>query len=459
MPLADRYGLPVTTASARALEHFQDGMDRLLAFGPGAEDAFAAALREDERLAVAHAGVALHAVAQGDAATARAATGRAREAVAGGTRRERQHVEALEALVAGETTRGLALVDAHVAEFPRDALLVNQASSAIGFAGGADREQSRMAFLERLAPAYGDDWWFQSALAFTYHEVGHFEASRRLSERALRAYPGNANASHNLAHIYFETVDHDGGAAFLDDWLRGYDRRASFHCHLAWHLAMFELHRGRHLRAREIFARDILGAANPRLAMIDGAALLWRLRLDDLARVLEEPGAGGRGHAGSDHDGRRSDDPDDRQAWRALADLAGRVSRPGFVFGEVHAALAYAACGDEAALARLIDGLRALDAKGHPIAGTVARPLVQGIAAFVAGDHAAALAHFEPVEGEMHRVGGSHAQWEIFEETMVASYLLLERYDGAGRLMRRRLTRRASPRDLRWRALAREDRA
>ena len=50
----------------------------------------------------------------------------------------------------------------------------------------------------------------------------------------------------------------------------------------------------------------------------------------------------------------------------------------------------------------------------------------------------------------MHRMGGSHAQWEIFEETMVACYLVLERYDDAIRLVRRRLARRASPRDLGW---------
>jgi len=97
-----------------------------------------------------------------------------------------------------------------------------------------------------------------------------------------------------------------------------------------------------------------------------------------------------------------------------------------------------------------MDGLRALDAKGHPIAGTVALPMVQGVAAFVAGDHAGALAHLEPVAAEFHRVGGSHAQWELYEETMVAGYLALERYDDAIRLVRRRLQRRASPRDVRW---------
>src|SRR5918996_2017169 len=280
MAMTDRYGLPVTTSSAVAAERFQDGMDRLLSYGAGAEASFAAALQADEALAVAHAGAALVAVVQGDAPAARAAAGRARAAAAGATRRERQHAEALSALVAGDTTRGLALVDEHVAEFPRDALLVNQAGSAIGFAGARDREQQRMAFLERLAPAYGDDWWFQSALAFTYHEVDRYEESRRLSERSLQQSPGNANASHNLAHIYFETLDTGAGAAFLDAWMAGYDPRASFHCHLAWHQAMFALHERRYAQALAIFERDILGAVNPRLAMIDGAALLWRFRLD-----------------------------------------------------------------------------------------------------------------------------------------------------------------------------------
>jgi tetratricopeptide (TPR) repeat protein len=424
MAITDRYGLPITTSSRVAAERFQAGMDGVLSYGAGADERFAAALAADEGLAVAHVGVALLAAVRGDGAVAQAAMERARATVDGATRRERQHVAAVSALLGGDTARGLALVDEHVAEFPCDALLVNQTSSAIGFAGGRDREERRMAFLERLAPAYGDDWWFQSALAFTYHEADRFEESRRLSEQSLRQYPGNANASHNLAHVYFEAADNDAGVAFMDGWLAGYDRRAPFHCHLAWHVAMFELHRGNYARAREVFERDIAGAVNPRLAMIDGSALLWRFRLD-----------------GESHE---------PLAWRRMADFAARVSRPGFIFGEMHAALAYAASGDATALAKLIDGLRALDGKGHPIAGTVALPLVLGIAAFVAGDHAAALSRFEPVEREIHRIGGSHAQWELFEETMVECYLGLERYDDAIRLVRRRLARRPSPRDLRW---------
>src|SRR5688572_29171901 len=153
MGFTDRYGLTVSTPSAVAASHFQDGMDRLLTFSAGAGEAFAAAVQADEALAVAHTGAALAAAVLGDTAAARTSVERAREYGVGAGRRERQHVDAVHAFITGETARAFALVDEHVAEFPRDALLVNQASSAIALAGRRDREEYRVAFLERLAPA------------------------------------------------------------------------------------------------------------------------------------------------------------------------------------------------------------------------------------------------------------------------------------------------------------------
>src|SRR5689334_24336439 len=104
----------------------------------------------------------------------------------------------------------------------------------------------------------------------------------------------------------------------------GYDRRAPFHCHLAWHLALFELQRGRPERSLAIYEQDIAPSSNPRLAMIDCSALLWRFGLYDLEKAP--------------------------LPWGKLADLAARVTRPGFIFGDVHAALAYASVGDSSAL-------------------------------------------------------------------------------------------------------------
>ena len=59
MATTDRNGLEVTTSSAVAAERFQEGMDRMLSYGAGADESFAAALQADERLAVAHTGLAV----------------------------------------------------------------------------------------------------------------------------------------------------------------------------------------------------------------------------------------------------------------------------------------------------------------------------------------------------------------------------------------------------------------
>src|SRR5207244_5361304 len=162
MALPARSDLPLPTAPPAAARHYQDGMDRLLSYGFGADQAFAAAVAADEEFALGHAGAALFALFQGDGATAKASIERARTLVAGATRREQQHVAALAAIAGGEAARGLGLIEEHVKEFPRDALLVNQAGSTIGLGGRVDREAFRVAFVEGLARAYGDDWWYQS---------------------------------------------------------------------------------------------------------------------------------------------------------------------------------------------------------------------------------------------------------------------------------------------------------
>src|SRR5437867_6374552 len=117
MPMAvtDRYGLPLTTSSAAAAEHYQDGMDRLLSYGVGADESFARATAADPGLAVAHAGSALFAFFQGDGTAARAAIAEAQRAAPAATRRERQHVEALAAIIVGDSARGLDLIEEHVA--------------------------------------------------------------------------------------------------------------------------------------------------------------------------------------------------------------------------------------------------------------------------------------------------------------------------------------------------------
>ena len=422
----DRYGLPLSTGAATAVQHYLDGIDRLLSLNADTDECLAQEIEADQGFALAHAALAFLLQTQGKVGEAMASAGRARALSAGASRRERQHVEAIATAISGDSARALALIREHLAEFPRDALLVQQATGLISFSGRPDRTEERFALLEPLAPAYGDDWWFLSAHAFALHELDRFEESRRLSERSLALYPRNAGASHNVAHVQYETDDHAGGVDFLGGWLTGYDQRAPYHCHLSWHLALFELAAGHYGRVMELYERAISPAVvQSRLGFLDASSLLWRWQLYG---CTEGP-----------------------LPWADVCALAGRIApRPGMAFADTHAALAYAAAGDEAAMSRLIDGLRDLDAKGHPLAGRVVLPLAQGIAAFARGDYEETVRQIEPVAAQIGRIGGSHAQWQVFEDTLLEAYLRGGCFEQAETLLRRRLARKPSARDYFW---------
>jgi len=426
----DRFGLPLSTGSAAAAERYVDGIDRVLSAAVDAELSLMDAISADEGFAMAHAALAPRLQLQGKTDAAKASAARARELTGGLTRRERQHVEVIATAVNGDSPRALALAREHLAEFPRDGAILQQASSLIAGSGARDRREQRLALHERLAPQYGDDWWFLGSHGFACHELDLFEQSRTLSERSLELCPQNSNASHNLAHVFYETSDHTGGVDFLGGWLAGYAWRAPFHCHLSWHLALFELTLGHYRRAMEIYERDITPAlVESRTTLEDAASLLWRCELYGCA---EAP-----------------------LPWGAVRDLAARATaRAGVAFADVHAAFAYAAVCDEAALGRLIDALRELEARGNGLAGGVVLPLVQGIGAFGQGEYEAAIRLLEPIAGQFVRVGGSHAQREVFEDTLLEACLRAGRFEQAESLLRERLNRRPSARDYFWRGRA-----
>ena len=77
-------------------------------------------------------------------------------------------------------------------------------------------------------------------------------------------------------------------------------------------------------------------------------------------------------------------------------------------------------------------------------------PLVQGIWAFAQGAYDEAIQCIEPIADQIVRIGGSNAQREVFEDTLLEAYLRAGRYAPAEALLRRRLGRRPSARDLFW---------
>ena len=85
-------------------------------------------------------------------------------------------------------------------------------------------------------------------------------------------------------------------------------------------------------------------------------------------------------------------------------------------FVGVHVALGLATARDAEGLRRLAAGARSFTAPG---AAELLPGLARGLAAYVEGDHAAASDLLLAEEPHVVRYGGSHAQREVFEDTLL----------------------------------------
>ena len=429
MPPKDRFDLPVTCTSAAAVENYVAAVDLLLSAWPGAETLLERALAADPDFALAHIARGRMLQLQTRMPEARAAAARARALADRLTTRERQHIEAVALSIEGAAGDAWAIVREHVAEFPRDALPLSLALGVfglLGFSGRRDHHEAQLALLEELAPHWGDDWWFLGYLGWAYIETGEVAKGTRLVELSLAGNLRNAHAAHQRVHGFFEAGDANGGAGFIEPWLKGYDWSGPLHCHLSWHLALFELARGNPERARSLYLENIrpsVAQAAPMLVLADAASFLWRWRFYDVAPALDREWAEVAAHA---------------QRHFPQASLA---------FADLHAALAEAATGDDEGLQHRIDGLRSLARHGRLPPGEVAPALCAAVAALGRGDSAAAAEILGPALAELPRIGGSHAQREVFEDSLITAYLRSRQSAKAAPLLRVRLNRRPSARD------------
>ena len=429
--LKTRNGLTVTTASPAAADLYQEGLDLVLSQNYGAEDKLRAAVEADYGFAMANAGLSYVLHLQMNVPAAREAAQRAIELSAGLSKEERQAAQIIHSFTHGKGTEAIKLAHEHLDEFPTDtlAMRVAQRLYMLGCfgAGVPDFPTHLMALMHKVAPANGDDWAFLGQYAFAHHETNQPEKAMDLALRSLDGNPQNAVASHSVTHSYFEQGDAANGGVWLANWLDGFDRRAAYNTHLSWHLALFELAQGKYTQALDLYETHIRPGVQARNLsnLQDAASLMWRLQVYS----GEMPG----------------------KPWHEVRDMAlPAADGPGAAFRDCHAALAFAGAGDAEATQRLVDRLTAQGEKGDDLSREMTLPIALGAAAFAAGDYDEAADLMGPTYPMLARIGGSHAQREVFEDTLLETYIRAGRYDEAKAMLDERLSRRSSVRDTYW---------
>ena len=423
--LTDRYGQPISTSSQAARDAYVAGADCLLSAAHGDSAHLARAVEADPDFALAHMALARARFLMADVMGARQSAARARELAGTASAREQSHVDALALAIEGKPVDSLAATHAHLAKHPRDAMVAAPATGVfglIGFSGRQGREPEQVAFLETLRPHLADDWWFQAVYAFALEEVGRLDEAFELIERSMAQNPRNAHGAHIKAHVLYEQGEDRAALSYLESWLPAYPREGLMHCHISWHVALFALMLGDTARAWRVYEAQVHpgGAWGPALNVAtDAPAFLWRAEL-------------------AGHERRPA-------MWKDVHDYA-RKSFPkaGVAFVDVHRALTHVAAGDQDGLAEVVSELEQRVAAGRSPAGAVVPRLATGFAAYGRSDWPAAIAALEPALAETVRIGGSRAQRDLIENTLLAAYLKAGREADARRLVAAHTDRRPS---------------
>ncbi|MCK2219057.1 tetratricopeptide repeat protein [Actinomadura sp. ATCC 31491] len=404
----DQHGLAVSGASAAATRHYDRAIDELLHFRAEVDAEANAALAESPDFPMGNvlaAYLGLLTTEVEDARTARARFGAFLRRVdeASLPPRERAHLAAVRALLDGDFLTCGALLGEITAAHPRDALALIAGHQIDFLTGDAralrDRVGGALTAWRPDDPHYGH---VLGMYAFGLEEAGHYDRSEEVGLRAVELNARDVWGIHAVAHTYEMQGRFGDGLRYLDARVPDWSSGTFFSVHSWWHYCLFALEAGDVPRVLAIYDAALADGQSS-MELLDAAALLWRLHLEG----AEQPAR-----------------------WRALADAwPARVAEPFYAFNDMHAVMSYVGAGRIGDAEKLIASREAYVAEGRPGVTNVAMtlrvglPVCRALVAFGRGDHRAVVELLHPIRHRVNEFGGSHAQRDAVQRTLLEAAL------------------------------------
>ncbi|MBK9244135.1 MAG: tetratricopeptide repeat protein [Burkholderiales bacterium] len=312
--------------------------------------------------------------------------------------RERGHLEAVRLLAEGRwRAAGRVLEDVAIA-WPRDALALQVGHQIDFFRGDSRMLRDRIA---RALPAWSRSMPGYHALlgmhAFGLEETGDYAQAEAAGRAAVELERRDTWAWHAVAHVHEMRNRPADGIAWMTADSQAWSEDSFFAVHNWWHLALYHLETGAVDEVLRLFDGPIFGRrSNVVLDMIDASAMLWRLHLRGL---------------------------DVRGRFAELADLWAPIAAAGnYAFNDMHAMMALVGSGREQEQQAVLEAQRAAmagDADNAGFTRDVGHAAASAIRAFGQGRYAECVELLRPIRSGAARFGGSHAQRDVIDLTLI----------------------------------------
>ena len=399
----DIRGLALSDATAASLPHYEVAVRELNLFTGDPVASVDEALIENSDFVMAHALRAwLHLIGTEPAGVPVARTALAAAQALPANEREQAHLAAISHLIAGRWALASQVLEDITIAYPHDLLALQIGHQVDFFRGDARMLRDRIA---RALPHWSTDMpGYHVVLgmqAFGLEESGDYAAAERAGRRAIEIEFRDSWAQHAVAHVMEMQCRPREGIAWMQKNAEGWSRDSFLAVHNWWHVALYHLELGEIDEALALFDGPVHGSrSRVILDMVDASAMLWRLQL-------------------------RGIDVGERwqplvEAWEPLVGVSH------YAFNDVHAVLAFVGADRPDLVRRVIDAQdAAMAAKGDNATFTreVGRPVVLALKAFGNGCYAECVRLLRPVRNSAHRFGGSHAQRDLLDLTMIEAAL------------------------------------
>jgi tetratricopeptide (TPR) repeat protein len=392
-----RDGLPLTAADAEGAALLDDAIESYLASRADTPQILRGMLERDPEHLMARCFMGYLTRLAGDPVNAQRSAKIHRELhqrVEGGagTAWERAHIAALGLWLADDLERLMAHFEQVIDRHPHDLLALRMLHYLYFYDGDAARMRDSVG--RRLADYGGHplEGYVLGMYAFGLEEAGEYASAERYGRGAVERNRRDLWAVHAVAHVMEMQGRSADGIAWLQSLRPGWDAGNNFRFHLCWHEALFHLAQRDFDRVLALYDDEVAPAVADDfyLDLCNAASLLLRLE------------------AAGVHVGER---------WQPLAATAERhVNDAELVFASLHHLMSLLRVGSPAAphaLATLARWGESGTTQGR-IVRDVALPVADFLRAALAGERARAARQFESFRARLHRIGGSHAQRDLF---------------------------------------------